>query len=64
MFRWEPSFAKGYRVANYIILPGGAIAVLRQVYALTSPRESADVRLNDERRTVVELRGMGELKGG
>ena len=55
--------AEGYRVANDIIL-GGTIVVLRQVDPLASPRESAGVWLNYERRTVVELRRVGELKSG
>ena len=61
MVRWEVPVAKGYRVADDIIL-SGTIVVLCQVYALAPPREGANVRLNYERGAVVELRRMGELK--
>lgn len=62
MVKREVAVAKGYRVANDIIL-GGAIVVLREVYALTPPGEGAKIRLNYEGGAVVELRRMGELKG-
>ena len=55
--------AKGYRLVDDIIL-GGSVPVLGQVNALASRRESANVRLNDEWRAVIELRRMGELKSG
>lgn len=57
----EVAIAKGYRVANDIIL-SGTIVVLCQVYALAPPREGANVRLNYEGGAVVELRRMRELK--
>lgn len=63
MIKWEVSVAKGYRVANDIIL-GGAAGVVLQVYALASARESTGIRLDDERGTIVELGGMGKLKSG
>lgn len=62
MFR-KVAVAKGYRIADDIIL-GGAIVVLCKVDAFTPLGKGASVRLNDEGRTVVELRGMGELEGG
>lgn len=58
----EITVAKGYRVADDIILPSGALAVLRHVHALASPRQGANVRLNHKRRAVVKLRRMGEVK--
>ena len=44
---WDMAIAKGYRVTDDIIL-SSAFVVLRQVDALTPPRESAGVWLNDE----------------
>lgn len=63
VIKWEVSVAKGYRVANDIIL-GGTVAFVLQVYALASARESTGIRLDDERGTIVELRGVGKLKSG